>query len=99
MPNQKKQKRAKDLPLSATIKQTPKLYLSNINVENKNQLLSPTFKINDPPMIAGQLLIYDLDETPPDDISGNNSNIQKQNYNKNFGFYFIFRIIVIFLFF
>lgn len=67
--------RARDSPLPlGTTKTMPNITNTKSDNKNSNQLL-PVFSIigngpNDPPMIAGQLLIYDLDETPPDDVNG-----------------------------
>lgn len=42
---------------------------------------------DDPPMIAGQLLIYDLDETPP---SQANNLLENSDLGK-FSFFYIFK--------
>lgn len=75
------EKRAKDLPIP--IKNLKKTLSNNINVENK--LLFKINESNDLPMIGGQLLIYDLDETPPDNIRTSYLNNNKKKDTQNLG--------------
>lgn len=68
---------ARDLPLS-TAGDAPTTSSTRSGSASSAKMSLPTISIgpnitvgggpNDPPMIAGQLLIYDLDETPPDEL-------------------------------